>query len=64
MIYRPAMTSLLVAAADRGCTTVSGLEMFLEQAAAQYRWWLGEAPPRGVMGQAAKAQIEAEERSG
>jgi 3-dehydroquinate dehydratase/shikimate dehydrogenase len=63
MIYRPAMTSFLAAATARGCTTVSGLEMFLEQAAAQYRWWLDEAPPDGVMDRAARAQIETEERS-
>ena len=37
MVYRPRNTPLLRHAAKRGCTTIEGLEMFVRQAAAQYR---------------------------
>jgi len=60
MIYRPSVTRFLRAARERGCTAVSGLEMFLEQAAAQHRWWFEEAPVQGVMRRAAAVLLEAE----
>ncbi len=41
MVYRPRRTVLLREAAARGCTTVDGLEMFVRQAAAQYRLLTG-----------------------
>ena len=41
-VYRPLRTRLLALAARRGCTTVSGLEMFLRQAALQARRFTGE----------------------
>ncbi len=62
MIYRPTVTRLLRAARERGCEVVSGLEMFLGQAAAQHDWWFGEAPVAGVMRQAAELQLEAERK--
>ena len=37
MVYRPPTTPLLRQAAKRGCTIIEGLEMFIRQAAAQYR---------------------------
>ena len=37
MVYRPLTTPLLRQAIERGCTTIQGLEMFIRQAAAQYR---------------------------
>ena len=60
MIYRPAVTRFLRAARESGCVAVSGLEMFLEQAAAQHRWWFGQAPAQGIMRRAATLQLEAE----
>ena len=41
MVYRPRRTRLLREAAERGCCVVEGLEMFLRQAAAQYRLLTG-----------------------
>lgn len=48
-IYRPANTRLLCEAAERGCATVSGNDMFLAQAAAQFEAWHGQPPPAGAM---------------
>jgi shikimate 5-dehydrogenase len=42
MVYRPRHTALLRQAAARGCTTIEGLEMFVRQAAAQYRHLTGD----------------------
>ena len=42
MVYRPRLTPLLRQATARGCTTVEGLEMFVRQAAAQYRLLTGD----------------------
>ena len=43
-VYNPPRTRLLREAQDRGCETVSGVEMFLAQAAAQFQYWHGAAP--------------------
>jgi 3-dehydroquinate dehydratase/shikimate dehydrogenase len=42
LIYRPIETKLLQLAARRGIETVSGVEMFLAQGAAQWEIWTGE----------------------
>ena len=42
MVYRPRLTPLLRQAGKRGCTTIEGLEMFIRQAAAQYRLLTGD----------------------
>jgi shikimate 5-dehydrogenase len=60
MIYRPKVTRFLRAARQRGCVIVSGLEMFLGQAASQHEWWFEEEPVEGVMRHAAELQLEAE----
>lgn len=41
MVYQPARTRLLRDADAAGATTVTGVEMFLAQAAAQVRWFTG-----------------------
>ncbi|MFW6153898.1 MAG: shikimate dehydrogenase, partial [Planctomycetota bacterium] len=48
-IYNPVTTQLLRRAADAGCVTVSGVEMFVNQAVAQYTWWTQLDAPREVM---------------
>ncbi len=42
MVYRPRRTALLRRAGERGCTTVEGVELFVRQAAAQYRHLTGD----------------------
>ena len=50
-IYNPIRTKLLVAAEDAGCLTVTGLDMFVNQAVAQFETWTGKQAPRDVMRQ-------------
>ena len=49
MVYNPLETLLLKKARAAGKETISGLEMFLEQAAAQFEIWTGQTAPRTVM---------------
>jgi 3-dehydroquinate dehydratase/shikimate dehydrogenase len=49
MIYRPMETPLLRMARRRGIETVSGVEMFLAQGAAQWEIWMGERAPSEIM---------------
>lgn len=44
-VYTPLHTRFLREAADRGATTVPGVEMFAHQAHAQFAFWTGRAPP-------------------
>ena len=43
-IYNPIETKLLCDAKALGCKTVSGLSMFIHQAAAQFKLWTGQMP--------------------
>lgn len=56
-IYTPPETRLLREARAAGCRTVSGVELFLRQAAAQFALWHGRAAPwslwRAALGQPA-----------
>ena len=49
MVYNPLETELLRRAKAAGKKTIAGLEMFVEQAAAQFEIWTHEAAPRTVM---------------
>jgi 3-dehydroquinate dehydratase/shikimate dehydrogenase len=52
-VYNPQRTMLLQAAAQRGCRTIGGLDLFTEQAALQFERWTSQQAPRGVMRAAA-----------
>ncbi|NIV04248.1 shikimate dehydrogenase, partial [Candidatus Saccharibacteria bacterium] len=41
VIYNPAETRFLKIARERGCVTISGIEMFLSQAAKQFELFTG-----------------------
>lgn len=47
-IYNPEETKLLSLARERGCRTVSGIEMFVRQAAEQFRLFTGQPAPLDV----------------
>ena len=46
LVYRPERTRLLEFATRKGLHTVSGMEMFVEQAALQFLAWTGLSPDR------------------
>jgi shikimate dehydrogenase len=45
LVYTPPETPLLRIARNTGCRTIPGTEMFVRQAAAQFRYFTGIAPP-------------------
>ena len=45
MVYRPLLTPLLIAAAQRGLQTVDGLEMLIGQARPSFTILFGIEPP-------------------
>ena len=47
-IYNPAETRLLREARQAGCYTIPGSEMFVRQAAAQFKEWTGQDAPLDV----------------
>jgi shikimate dehydrogenase len=49
IVYNPRETQLLADARAAGCRTISGLEMFVYQAAAQFEHWTGVPAPTQVM---------------
>ena len=49
VVYNPRETKLLIDARTAGCRTISGLEMFLYQAVAQFERWTGRSAPIEVM---------------
>lgn len=51
VVYTPLETRLLKEAASRGCRTVSGVEMFINQAVLQFERFTGESAPLEVMRQ-------------
>jgi len=48
-IYNPGKTKLLIEAEKNGCTIIPGTEMFIHQAAEQFKLWTGIDPDLDVM---------------
>jgi 3-dehydroquinate dehydratase/shikimate dehydrogenase len=63
LIYRPQRTRLLKVAAQKGITTVSGVEMFLAQGVAQWEIWTGKRAPEALMRRAVLGALRAEAQS-
>lgn len=57
IVYNPLETNLLRKARDRGCKTISGVGMLVNQGAESLRIWLGIDPPIQVMEDAVLAQL-------
>lgn len=49
VVYTPLETRLLREAAEAGCRVISGVDMFINQAALQFRAFTGQEPPLEVM---------------
>lgn len=62
MVYRPRETELLKSARRKGIETISGVEMFLAQGAAQYEIWMGERAPEAAMRRAVVRALAEDER--
>jgi len=62
-VYHPLMTRFLRDAQAAGCTIVTGLEMFVGQAAEQFRLWTGRAAPVEVMRNVVLAHLSKREES-
>ena len=49
VVFNPALTRFLREAQDRGCTTLDGLGMLVNQAVLAFRLWTGREPNAGLM---------------
>ena len=58
IVYNPMRTRLLSEAESCGCKTVSGLDMFVNQAALQFETWTGCDAPVEVMREAVLEQLK------
>ena len=62
-VYRPLRTKFLRIAAQKGITTVSGVEMFLGQGIAQWELWMKRKAPEKNMRRAVLGALKADEKS-
>lgn len=58
LVYNPARTRFIKEAHAAGCETLSGLQMLVAQATAQFELWTGTAAPVEVMLAAAERELE------
>jgi 3-dehydroquinate dehydratase/shikimate dehydrogenase len=56
-IYHPENTMMLKLARERGCKPVTGVDMFLRQAALQFKLYTGQEAPRKVMEDALRRRL-------
>lgn len=59
-VYRPTKTELLKTAELRGCTTISGYEMLLNQGVLAFEIWTGKSAPKEVMRQSLVRSLQSE----
>jgi shikimate dehydrogenase len=57
-VYNPLKTKFLEQAEDAGAKTITGIEMFVRQAAAQFQTWTGKEPPREVMRKVIESRLK------
>ena len=63
IVYNPLKTKLLADAEERGLKTISGVEMFVNQAVMQFELWTGKTAPREVMRKVVLEHLGAEPRT-
>jgi 3-dehydroquinate dehydratase/shikimate dehydrogenase len=49
LVYTPETTLLIREARNRGCQTITGVEMFVRQAGLQFQLFTGREPPLELM---------------
>ena len=57
-VYNPENTVLIKEAADIGCTVITGVDMFVRQAAIQFRHFTGQEAPMNVMREVMRQRFE------
>ncbi|MDR3237164.1 MAG: shikimate dehydrogenase [Spirochaetia bacterium] len=57
IVYKPGKTRLLELASARGCKTIRGFEMLINQGIEQFKIWTGQNPPKDVMREAAEKYL-------
>jgi len=57
LVYNPSETKLLKIAKARGCRTVGGREMLVQQGAKAFEIWFGRAPPVSLMRKAVEGGL-------
>lgn len=60
VVYNPPRTKLLSDAQNYGCRTISGIEMFINQAVVQFELWTGKLAPEAVMRKVVMDQVAAQ----
>ena len=60
-VYNPMETRLLKDAGAAGCATVSGVELFVNQAAGQFELWTGQPAPIDLMRQVVEEKLSPKE---
>ncbi len=60
-VYNPMETRLLREAREAGCDTVSGVELFVHQAADQFELWTGQAAPLELMRRTVEEKLKPQE---
>ncbi len=63
MIYRPRVTKFLQLAQKKGIETITGVDMFVAQGAAQWEIWTGLRAPEAAMRSAVERALAREERA-
>lgn len=49
VVYNPLETRLMKEAAEKGCETLGGLEMLVNQGVLAFKWWTGKEPNKDLM---------------
>jgi 3-dehydroquinate dehydratase / shikimate dehydrogenase len=57
-VYNPPQTRLLKEAKEAGCTVISGVELFINQAVGQFEMWTGKKAPAKAMRDVLMEKIE------
>ncbi|HNO76564.1 MAG TPA: shikimate dehydrogenase [Phycisphaerae bacterium] len=57
-VYKPKQTTLLRDAEAAGCRTICGIEMFIQQAAAQYKIWTGADADLSLLRQTVESALD------
>lgn len=57
MVYHPENTKLIKEARARGCKVITGVEMFVRQAAHQFRLFTNREPPVELMERVVRAEL-------